>query len=75
MVDEGTRPVARADNALLAPQPAAGPARAGTEPRRKTISNPNVHRLQRRHFLLFDIAPILGTTVALLLLWPAASKT
>ncbi|MET7770501.1 fatty acid desaturase [Nocardia sp. NPDC005366] len=33
-------------------------------PRRKTISSPYIHRLQRRHFLLFDVAPILGTVVA-----------
>jgi stearoyl-CoA desaturase (delta-9 desaturase) len=25
---------------------------------RKTLSNPYLHRLQRRHFLLFDILPI-----------------
>jgi stearoyl-CoA desaturase (delta-9 desaturase) len=34
-------------------------------PRRKTISNAYVHRLQRRHFLLFDILPIVGTVGAL----------
>ena len=34
------------------------------EPRRKTVSNPYVHRLQRRHFLLFDILPIVGTAGA-----------
>ncbi|MFI9634095.1 fatty acid desaturase [Nocardia sp. NPDC051929] len=34
------------------------------EPRRKTISSPYIHRLQRRHFLLFDILPILGTAFA-----------
>ena len=34
------------------------------EPRRKTISNAYVHRLQRRHFLLFDILPIVGTVAA-----------
>ncbi|WP_051021788.1 acyl-CoA desaturase [Nocardia araoensis] len=34
------------------------------EPRRKTISSPYIHRLQRRHFLLFDILPILGTAGA-----------
>jgi stearoyl-CoA desaturase (delta-9 desaturase) len=37
-------------------------------PRRKTISNPYVHRLQRRHFLLFDVLPIIGTVAALALL-------
>lgn len=34
------------------------------EPRRKTISNAYVHRLQRRHFLLFDVLPIFGTAAA-----------
>ncbi|QIZ38702.1 fatty acid desaturase [Saccharopolyspora sp. ASAGF58] len=34
------------------------------EPRRKTISNAYVHRLQRRHFLLFDVLPIFGTVAA-----------
>ncbi|KQY37927.1 MULTISPECIES: acyl-CoA desaturase [Nocardia] len=34
------------------------------DPRRKTISSPYIHRLQRRHFLLFDILPIIGTVVA-----------
>lgn len=33
-------------------------------PRRKTISSPYIHRLQRRHFLLFDVLPILGTAAA-----------
>lgn len=33
-------------------------------PRRKTISNPYIHRLQRRHFLLFDVLPIIGTVAA-----------
>ncbi|WP_374629638.1 acyl-CoA desaturase [Frankia sp. AgPm24] len=32
------------------------------------MSNEYVHRLQRRHFLLFDVLPILGTAVALALL-------
>ncbi|GAB4588909.1 acyl-CoA desaturase [Nocardia sp. IFM 10818] len=30
----------------------------------KTISNPYIHRLQQRHFLLFDVLPIIGTAVA-----------
>lgn len=34
------------------------------EPRRKVVSNPYIHRLQRRHFLLFDILPIVGTAGA-----------
>lgn len=34
-------------------------------PRKKTISNPYLHRLQRRHFLLFDVAPVIGTVAAL----------
>lgn len=39
------------------------------EPRRKTISSPYIHKLQRRHFLLFDIAPIAGTAAAVAFLW------
>ena len=39
-------------------------APAPRAPRRTTISNPYLHRLQRRHFLLFDIAPIIGTVAA-----------
>ncbi|MEV0060829.1 acyl-CoA desaturase [Nocardia sp. NPDC050718] len=39
--------------------------REDTSPRKKTISNPYIHRLQRRHFLLFDVAPIVGTVAAL----------
>lgn len=39
------------------------------EPRRKTISSPYIHRLQRKHFLLFDIAPIIGAVAAVAFLW------
>jgi stearoyl-CoA desaturase (delta-9 desaturase) len=31
---------------------------------KKTLTNPYLHRLQRRHFLLFDILPIVGTAAA-----------
>jgi stearoyl-CoA desaturase (delta-9 desaturase) len=34
----------------------------------KTIGNAYLHRLQQRHFLLFDVLPIVGTCAALLLL-------
>jgi stearoyl-CoA desaturase (delta-9 desaturase) len=34
-------------------------------PRKKAISSPYLHRLQRRHFLLFDILPIIGTAGAI----------
>ncbi|NIJ11882.1 stearoyl-CoA desaturase (delta-9 desaturase) [Saccharomonospora amisosensis] len=37
-------------------------------PRRKTINSPYLHRLQRRHFLLFDILPIVGTAAAFVFL-------
>ncbi|MGF7234685.1 MAG: acyl-CoA desaturase [Frankia sp.] len=40
----------------------------GSSPRRRVISNPYIHRLQRRHFLLFDIIPLFGTVAALALL-------
>lgn len=50
---------------IPAPEFGAG----GANPRRKTISNPYIHRLQRRHFLLFDILPIVGTAGAIAFLW------
>lgn len=43
-------------------------AAARPAPARKVISNPYLHRLQRRHFLLFDVAPIFGTVAAFALL-------
>lgn len=64
MADKGVQPVEQANDAVL--PPGSGGADAG--PRRKTVSSPYVHRLQRRHFLLFDVAPIFGAAVALLLL-------
>ncbi|WP_236794640.1 fatty acid desaturase [Amycolatopsis sp. GM8] len=39
-------------------------AQSTREPRRKVISSPYLHKLQRRHFLLFDILPIVGTAAA-----------
>src|SRR5436309_14694409 len=32
---------------------------------RKTLSNPYLHRLQRRHFMLFDVLPFFGTAAAI----------
>jgi stearoyl-CoA desaturase (delta-9 desaturase) len=32
---------------------------------RKTLDSPYLHRLQRRHFLLFDVMPIAGTAAAI----------
>lgn len=49
-------------SAIPAPVPGAGIKRL--DHRKKTISNAYIHRLQRRHFLLFDILPIIGTAVA-----------
>ncbi|OLT20845.1 fatty acid desaturase [Actinomadura sp. CNU-125] len=49
-------------------EPTADPPTPGVgtaTPRRKTISSPYIHRLQRRHFLLFDVLPIAGTAGAL----------
>ncbi|MBF6270482.1 acyl-CoA desaturase [Nocardia farcinica] len=42
-----------------APQP---PRR--TPPRKLAVDSPYLHRLQRRHFLLFDVLPIVGTLAA-----------
>ena len=49
-------------SAVPAPVPGAGSERL--DHRKKTISNAYIHRLQRRHFLLLDILPIIGTAVA-----------
>ena len=40
-------------------------AGVSTAPKGKTLSSPYLHRLQRRHFLLFDILPIIGTVAAI----------
>lgn len=40
-------------------------ANSQADHRRRTISNAYIHRLQRRHFLLFDVLPIIGTAAAL----------
>ncbi|MFI5606916.1 acyl-CoA desaturase [Amycolatopsis sp. NPDC051903] len=45
------------------PDPSGVSERPG--PRRKVLSSPYLHKLQRRHFLLFDILPIVGTAAAL----------
>jgi stearoyl-CoA desaturase (delta-9 desaturase) len=58
------------------PAPGAVPGAAGASnaerPRAKrdtaAINSPHLHRLQRRHFLLFDILPFVGTLAALGLL-------
>jgi len=31
------------------------------------IRSPHLHRLQRRHFILFDVLPLIGTIAALIL--------
>jgi stearoyl-CoA desaturase (delta-9 desaturase) len=33
--------------------------------RRRAVDSPYLHRLQRRHFVLFDVLPLFGTVVAL----------
>ncbi|WP_067677183.1 acyl-CoA desaturase [Nocardia miyunensis] len=45
--------------------PGSGDEAGKRAPRRKTIDSPYIHRLQRRHFLLFDVMPIFGTVGAL----------
>jgi len=60
MPDESVRPAT----------PISGPVPGEDRgPRRKVLSNPYLHRLQRRHFLLFDILPIVGTVAAVAFLW------
>jgi stearoyl-CoA desaturase (delta-9 desaturase) len=53
-----------ANSHVAARVPADGPV----DHRKKTVSNAYIHRLQRRHFLLFDVLPIAGTAAALALL-------
>ncbi|MDQ3802671.1 MAG: acyl-CoA desaturase [Acidobacteriota bacterium] len=36
---------------------------------RRVVSSPYLHKLQRRHFLLFDILPLLGTAAAVGVWW------
>lgn len=43
--------------------PASGVGQSA--PKRLAISSPYLHRLQRRHFLLFDVLPFLGTLFAI----------
>ncbi|MHA6159653.1 acyl-CoA desaturase [Pseudomonas sichuanensis] len=57
------------DSAARAPEKLSGvedrPERK--DPKRKAISSPYFHRLQRKHFLLFDVLPILGVVLAIAL--------
>lgn len=55
--------------------PGLGLVAGGPAPRRKTVSNPYIHRLQRRHFLLFDVLPFFGAVaaVAFLAVHPAGA--
>lgn len=40
---------------------------SGHQPMRKAVSSPYLHRLQLRHFLLFNILPMIGTVLAIAL--------
>jgi stearoyl-CoA desaturase (Delta-9 desaturase) len=42
---------------------------------RKMLSSAFLHRQQRRHFVLFDVVPFLGTVVAVALLWNQPIRT
>ncbi|MFF7110153.1 hypothetical protein [Pseudomonas sichuanensis] len=57
------------DSAARAPENLSGvedrPERKDTK--RKAISSPYFHRLQRKHFLLFDVLLILGVVLAIAL--------
>lgn len=39
------------------------------QPRQKVIDSPHLHKMQRMHFFLFDVLPILGTACAIVLLF------
>lgn len=57
------------DSAARAPENPSGvedrPERKDTK--RKAISSPYFHRLQRKHFLLFDVLPVAGVVLAIAL--------
>lgn len=42
---------------------------------RRVVSSPYLHKLQRRHFLVFDILPIIGTLAAAVLWWRVRPPT
>jgi stearoyl-CoA desaturase (Delta-9 desaturase) len=49
-------------------QPGGDSRRTSPKPlgrQRRIISSPHLHRLQRRHFVLFDVLPAIGSTAAL----------
>jgi len=45
------------------------PANEIAKKRDIAISSSHLHRLQRRHFVLFDVLPLIGTMAAISLLW------
>ena len=52
------------------------PARPNQPKRdRRVMRSPYLHKMQRRHFLLFDVLPFLGTIGAIALLWHQALTT
>lgn len=42
---------------------------SSSRPDRRVVSSPYLHKLQRRHFLMFDIVPIFLTIFAVVLCW------
>jgi stearoyl-CoA desaturase (delta-9 desaturase) len=51
------------------PVAATAAARPAAKRDRRVMRSPYLHKMQRRHFLLFDILPLLGTIAAVALLW------
>ncbi len=47
--------------------PAPGGGSAGKKRDRRVVSSPYLHKLQRRHFLAFDVLPTIGTAAAIYL--------
>jgi stearoyl-CoA desaturase (Delta-9 desaturase) len=67
--DGGRREPGAAPGSATAPEPATAPE--GIEPRprvTKTFSSRLLHKLQHRHFFLFNLAPLIGTVVAVALI-------
>ncbi|BCJ76575.1 fatty acid desaturase [Catellatospora sp. IY07-71] len=57
------------DGSVFATHNADFVVESGADHRKKAISNPYIHRLQRRHFLLFDVLPFFGMAAAIAFLW------
>ncbi|WP_067865162.1 acyl-CoA desaturase [Nocardia shimofusensis] len=58
-----------ADIERVAPESHAPKQTRRAAPRKLAVDSPYLHRLQRRHFLLFDVLPIVGVAAAIAFAW------